>query len=118
MGLSDLLNVTQIYELVKKGAMLEAQEAILKYREEIVKLTEENIELKQEISDLTNQINLEHELKYVGEVYYRLLDDNLKEGPFCPRCYDVDRKLVRLQALSSTVTSKYGCYQCHNSYRV
>lgn len=116
MGLSDLLNVSQIYELVKKGAMLEAQEAILKYREEIVKLTEENLELKQVISDLKNQIKLEHELKYIGEAYYRVIAEGQKEGPFCQICYDVDGKLVRMVTMTTSTRHVFLCNQCHNTF--
>lgn len=116
MPITDLLNVSQIYELVKKGATLEAQEAILKYREEIIKLTEENLELKIELSDLNKKLILEEELEYRGEVYYRIKSKGKEEGPFCQRCYDVDGNLVRLVIYKSK--GKYACYQCNNAYEI
>jgi len=117
MALTDLLNVTQIYELVKKGATLEAQEAILKYREEIVKLSEENLDLRKELAEQTKQLKLEQELEYVGEAYYRVKSEGQKEGPFCQRCYDVDEKLIRMTSYTSYGDNKYFCKQCKNSYR-
>ena len=99
------------------GNTLEAQEAVLKYREEILKVTEENLELKKELADLKKQLAIEHELVYIGEVYYRIKNGDQKEGPYCQRCFDVDGKLVRLTTYTSSGIQKYACNQCHNGYR-
>lgn len=45
--------------------------------------------------------------------YYWLLKEGEKDGPFCQRCYDVDKKLIRLQGGHN---DSWGCLQCNKGY--
>jgi hypothetical protein len=86
-----------IYEVVKKGATIELQEKLMKLREDALALQEENIELKGKILELEQIINEKEELVFDGRVYWRNIDGEEKEGPFCQSCYDSDSKVIRLQ---------------------
>ena len=85
-----------IVDLMKKGATVEAQERIMELREAVLELQEENVSLRQNIRQLEEQLSLEKELGFDGSVYWRTTGGN-RIGPFCQRCHDVDKKLVRLQ---------------------
>jgi len=110
-----------VYELAKKGATLELQEELLKMREEALALQEDNLNLKQRISELESQSNLKEDFEFDGSLYWKTLDDGNSEGPFCQRCYDTEKKLVRLQDASYTDmdgsrVKMWTCRACKASY--
>lgn len=85
--------------------LLAAKEALLNSREDILTLKEENNELKARIEELEKVSEAKLVFKKIG---YYTKDE---EGPFCGRCYDVDKRKVRL----SKVGPLYKCSQCNNS---
>ena len=65
------------------------------YRD-IVELTETNQQLRAEISKLTEQADIEKDLKFnARNGTYTLMREGKEDGPFCGTCWDVDRRLVR-----------------------
>ena len=86
-----------IVELLKKGATVEAQEQIMKLREAVLELQEENVALKQKLREAEDALKLKDELQFDGAVYWRTQAGS-RVGPFCPQCFDVEGKLVRLQS--------------------
>ncbi len=85
-----------IVELLKKGATVEAQERIMELREAVLELQEENAGLKQKLREAEDALKVQGEIQFDGAVYWRSENGN-KTGPFCPQCFDAERKLVRLQ---------------------
>jgi hypothetical protein len=69
--------------------LLEAQERALSLKEELLSLRAENLSLKE-------QLAAQVEVTFDGGAYWSD-KDNSREGPFCSRCYDVDKRLVRLR---------------------
>jgi Zn finger protein HypA/HybF involved in hydrogenase expression len=61
-------NIKEIFELIKKGATIEAQQKIVELRETVISLQEENINLKKENLALKQQIEV------------------LEKGERCPMC--------------------------------
>ena len=61
----------------------------------------EAAENAEKISELESLLKNKSKMIFQGRLYYRVLDDDMKEGPFCPTCYDKDEKTVRLQPNSS-----------------
>ncbi len=113
-----LPNYSDIVDLIKKGATVEAQEKIMELRIGALEIQEENLALKSKIKELENQLDIKLHMGYEGHVYWRYLADEagdftVKDGPFCQRCYDADQKLVRLY------DSKDGwlrCKQCSQTF--
>jgi ribosomal protein L37AE/L43A len=102
---------SEIIELLKKGATVEAQQKITELRELTIELQEENITLKQEISKLQNQLTRQKSLEW-EQPYYWLIEDEKKDGPFCQHCYDTNKKIVRLQGNGGW----WECKACKNDY--
>lgn len=82
---------SQIIDLIKKGATLEAQEQIMQLREAALRLQEENIELKQElqanlqkVAELEKRLAERASLRHVPPVYYAEGDPT----PLCPLCVE------------------------------
>ena len=102
-----------IYELVKKGATLDLQEKLIRFREEALSMQEENVNLKIRVQDLERELAYEKQVVYENPYYWRIEADK-KDGPFCQKCYDVDKKLVRLQTVSKGL---WTCNSCNKIYR-
>ena len=90
-----LPSYSQIAELLKKGATLEAQEQIMKLREAAIDLQEENLNLREENKRLREEKDLATNLEFEGHVYW-LLKDSQRTGPFCSACWDEHHRLSHL----------------------
>lgn len=111
----------EIIELIKKGATLEAQEKIMELREYIIELQQENISLKNENNALKEELEIKSKMKYDGSVYWLGEDgesNSNKEGPFCPTCFDKDKKSIRLQKNKSYEDDSdyWSCNVCRSIY--
>jgi len=85
--------------------ILEAQKELLEMQKEIQKLEKENRGLKEK---LEIKENLEYDDK--NNVYWSKKGGEEKDGPFCSRCWDVDKKLVRLHPTG--IEGSLICPQC------
>lgn len=78
---------------------------------EVYDLLEENRELRDKIRELENNDITESEMKYIGNVYFFK-----KDGPFCTKCFDDEKKKIRMSVEntwgSSFITAK--CPKCAN----
>jgi hypothetical protein len=52
-------------------------------------------------------------LKWEKPFYWRI-DDEKKDGPFCQKCYDSNKKLIRLQEGGNDV---WRCFSCKSTFR-
>lgn len=106
-----------IKELIKKGMALEAQEKVMEMREAALAYREENLALKERVRDLEASAQIEASLNWDGVVYWRGGEDE-KEGPYCPRCWDAEKKLLRLQHVpgGDSIRRHWRCYECKNNY--
>lgn len=108
-----------LYELVKKGATVESQKKVMQLREEAVALQGENVELKTRIKELEEALAVQESLEFDGRVYWQVTKGK-KTGPFCQRCYDFNKQLIRLQAQSTYIGDQveecWECKACQNIY--
>jgi len=99
--------VNQVLE--KLGSV---QDALFFVREELFHLQEENRNLKETVKSLEEKLRIKERLTW-EKPFYWLFEKESKDGPFCQRCYDADRKLIRLQDRGNDV---WYCFQCKSVY--
>lgn len=90
-----LENAKDIYNLIKKLDQQDLLEKMADLRDQILELREENQKLKEKI------LELETENKYVvleNGSYFKIRENEKKEGPFCSVCWEKDRKLISLKS--------------------
>lgn len=92
-----------------QGVLLDAQEQVLELKEEVLDLRAENAKLK-------GQLDVTATLKYDRGAYWSMTGDS-RDGPFCSRCWDVDRRLVRMHP-TGFGGYLYDCPACHESVKV
>lgn len=112
-----LPSYTEISDLLKKGAIPEAQELIMRLREAAVQLREENDSLKEQLNQLRAKLDFRNKLRFEESVYWIQEEDGRKDGPFCPICYENNGKLNRLHsARQAIIPAKWGCPFCLNQF--
>lgn len=64
---------------------------------QIAEIQEALIESDKEKKELIDKLNLKENLIYEKPYYFKKINEQEKDGPFCQLCYDKDSKLIRLQ---------------------
>jgi ribosomal protein L37AE/L43A len=103
---------SEITELVKKGATLEAQQKILELQTDALKVAQENISLKEKVSKLEDALKVHGKISYEQPSYW-IVEGEIKSGPFCQCCYDNSKSLIRLQGNGE---GWWECKSCKNTY--
>ena len=96
--------------MAKVGAV---QDKLYELREENLKLLEENRQLNGDLKALQALQILAADLQFRQPAYYRKTETG-EDGPFCQRCWDVDRRLVRVEMFKNAFgTLTPACAQCN-----
>jgi len=70
------------------------------------------------ITSLREQLKSKDEMKFDGEVYYKVKEDKEQDGPFCPTCFDEKGMEIRLhQNRSRASDSRWICKSCNKYFR-
>lgn len=80
------------------NAALELQQKVNDVQMAMSNLIDENHTLKQQVRELETRAKLESELRFEQNVYWRYRDgaEKPETTPYCPRCWDYEKKLVHL----------------------
>jgi len=98
-------NIKETAKLIQKIDNIDLYRRILDLQAEVMELVDENRRLKE-------QLQVRSELTFDKGAYWLGKDEKTRDGPFCSRCWDVDRKLVRIRCAPGYTPV---CPQC-NAY--
>lgn len=102
------------FDIAKKAQSVELQSELLSMREDYNTLQEKNFELQARVKELEAAQALAADLEYRQPVYYLKKENGSEDGPFCQRCWDVDRRLVRVEVFrNARGTLSAICDQCN-----
>ena len=110
MGIVD--RVKDIAELIKKYNNVELNRKIIDLRDEIFELKEDNLKLKEKIKALDEEKKINEKMVFESPFYW-LKDGENKDGPYCQKCYDDKKQLIRLQ---DNKNGYWECLNCKNSF--
>lgn len=109
------------YEAIKDGLSIaqkadniELTKQLLEIQKEMQDLQQENFELRKEITELKELDSKEIEYDDNRTAVYEVKEGNKKEGPYCTRCWEVDRKLVSVHIVKKSMRDAYACPQCES----
>lgn len=98
-------------ELLLKGRQEEARLELSALQRRYVALCDENTTLKTQIQEYEDILYLARYLFKDGNFYW-LFTGSIKQGPFCPACYERDGLLMRL---SGDAGSRF-CVSCRENF--
>ena len=105
-----------IVKLIKKGMVLEAQEAIMTLRQAALDSSKEVLELREQVKALNIAADLSDRIVWERPFYWLTRGGQERDGPFCQRCWDVDKKPIRLQHHGGD--DHFICKECKRDYPV
>jgi len=100
----------------EKTKSLELMESIVNAKSNVVELKSALIDKDEKIQRLEKELKLKKEMTFEAPVYWHI-ENNVKDGPFCQKCYDVDKNLVRLQVFDVSHEGAWNCSACGGHYR-
>ncbi len=104
-------------KLELQGDLIELQTAMLDILQKHHDLTTQNSDLHTRIKELEAQLALTHELTFEEPGIYWRTKDGKRDGPFCPVCYDRDKKLIRLHdARQRAAHCEWLCLVCKGQW--
>ena len=68
------------------------------------------------ISELERKLKSKKQMIFENGKYFRLNENEEREGPFCATCYDADGKEIRLQHTPRNQFHDWECYVCEGSF--
>lgn len=121
--LTSLSAAADIAKLLKDSDVsLENAETKLKLAELVSSLADAKLELAEiqelllgkdrRIRDLEEALNTQESMVWRDPVYYQEVDSGAA-GPFCPQCYDNEKKVIRLQTRGR---DHLHCMTCDNDF--
>lgn len=108
MGIID--RAKDVAELIKKYNDVELYSKIIDLRDEIFELKEDNLKLKEKIKALEEEKKINGKMVYESPFYW-WKDGEKKDGPYCQKCYDHNKELIRLQPLKN---GRWKCLECNS----
>ena len=101
-----------VLDLFLKGREDEAKEELTALQRRYVSLCDENLALKMQVQEYEDILYLARNLHFDGELYW-LVTGSIRQGPFCPKCWNRDGMLVRLAGEPGARR----CSQCLEGFR-
>lgn len=96
--------------IAQQSDNIQLYKSILDAYNAAIELMGENAELKERIKELEKQNVTDGMLEFNNNAYWIKKEDGIVDGPFCSRCWDADKTLVRMHV--STPDKKAKCANC------
>jgi hypothetical protein len=110
--MSIVADLQSIKDILKKTGDRKVYEKFLAIQEKALDPLEENNNLKQEIEKLQKKLEIKDSIEFEENVYWiKDKEGNVKEGPFCPKCYDDEKLLMHLVSYAMNSNIKK-CPKC------
>jgi hypothetical protein len=107
----DYYRFKTVSDLFIQGKTEEARLELAELQRRYVALCDENITFKMQVQEYEDILYLARNLILEGQFYW-LVTGNVKQGPFCPHCYNRDGLLMRL----SGDPGERHCTKCRESF--
>ena len=104
----------KILAAIRDSDLVGASQLVLELESHALKLVEENASLQARLEELESHPDLVSSMHFDGTFYWRG-EGAQKEGPYCQKCLDGERRAIRMRFTDKTVSgyeSKW--YECHN----
>lgn len=104
--------------MAQKAGNIPLVQQILDMQREMQDMQQENFDLKKKIAKLEEADSHEIEYDEKRSAVYEIMEDGSKQGPYCTRCWEVDKNLVSVHKIEDEITTSYYCPHCENNVTI
>lgn len=113
MGTDDLLStVAGLVTLSERLKSIELTEKVSELQDKCIKHVQEKSEMWREVHRLRRHLEIREEVRLAHGAFWRGEPDEAGDGPYCPRCWQGDGKLMSMLLRPTTYSI---CPQCKTS---
>jgi transposase-like protein len=123
-AITSIKTATEIAQLLKtsdetfikaelKLKLAELMSALADTKIAVSELKEIILEKDQEIKRIIDKQKINESIIFVDPVYRKRMDNGQMEGFYCPRCFDAESKLIRLD---NNHDGSFNCKNCKSIY--
>lgn len=102
-------DIKEIGKILQEAGKKEEYQKIIELQQQLMDMQKNISDLENENKELKENFKIKENLTYRNNTYY-----HLTEGPYCTKCRDVDKILVRLKTEPSRHI--WICPECKNEY--
>ena len=110
--MSSLDTVKEMLDLALKAKNHDLYSRINEVSKDLIESQQENLALKKKVMELEQTLKTKESLKFEDHVYW-LIEDGKKDGPYCPKCWDAESKMIRLRIFPNAYRK---CPNCQNGF--
>lgn len=104
----DYYQFKEVYTLFNEGHPEDARKLLAEMQSRYIEVCDENAMLKTQVEEMEDILYLAKNLVFDGSCYW-LITGSIRQGPFCPSCYDREGSLIRLD----TESGEWRCPVCN-----
>ena len=112
IGFDELKSVAGV---LQEAGKIEQYKQILEVQKELIDMQKKITDLEKENIILKNKLEIKDNLIFENNAYWIKKDDGLKDGPFCSRCWDVEKNTVRMAP--DLNKAFHCCPECNKSFQ-
>ena len=98
-------------KILQEAGKIEQYQQILETQQELLEMQKKIQSLEKENTELKEKLKIKENLTYENNTYWTN-NEGKKDGPFCSRCWDVEKNLVRMHLCGNP--AYYTFYNCPN----
>lgn len=108
MGIYDVLKDSA--GILKEAGKIDQYRQILEVQEKLLDMQKRISDLENENTELRKKFEIQSVIKFENNAYW--IGDDKNSGPLCSRCWDSDRKPIRMQPRGNP--TYFDCPNCQN----
>lgn len=101
-----------IVAFAQKSDNIDLVKQISELQQKMMEMQDENIKLKKELDKIKEVKSKNIEYNKDRTAVYEIVGDGSKEGPYCTKCWEVNRQLVSLHSYERTGGVYSVCPNC------
>ena len=110
MGIFD--DLKSAAKILQEAGKIEQYEKILEVEKELLEMQKKIKDLEEENGELKEKLKIKEKIFYENNAYWIKNEKDEKDGPFCSRCWDKERDLIRMHPLGNP--AYHYCPECKN----
>ena len=108
--MSIINDLQAVAKVLQKAGNIDLYNILLDLQEKILEVEKENSDLRDQVRELKEELKIKAQIVFSDDAYW-IVEVDKKDGPYCPHCYDGEKRLIRLLSCPDPRFSR--CPKCN-----